>query len=102
MALPAECPICGRTGQVPPTYLGRRVRCPRCSSFFTVLGLPSPVGNSIGERIVTLSMTQIRGGGTVVLFVGIFSPIINGRLPNCPQPFSVHNQPVSASLTTRS
>jgi hypothetical protein len=42
MSIAVACPTCVRTGQVPDTYAGRRVRCPQCKTFFTAAGSPAP------------------------------------------------------------
>jgi Protein of unknown function (DUF4013) len=36
------CPKCGANGRVPDTFIGRRVRCPRCQEPFTVTAAPEP------------------------------------------------------------
>jgi hypothetical protein len=36
------CPNCGANGRVPDTFIGRRVRCPKCQAPFTVTAGPEP------------------------------------------------------------
>src|SRR5690349_19837341 len=36
------CPHCGANGRVPDTFIGRRVRCPKCQQPFTVAAPAGP------------------------------------------------------------
>lgn len=38
MPITAECPLCATKGQVPSSFSGKRVKCPKCCNMFVVSG----------------------------------------------------------------
>src|SRR5262245_39875353 len=51
MAIPTTCPSCGNAGQVPDSYAGRKVECPKCLRRFSI-----PAGEPEEEEIPLLDL----------------------------------------------
>lgn len=47
MSVAVKCPTCGRAGQVPDTFAGRKVRCPGCAAKIPVAAPAVPAGGAL-------------------------------------------------------
>jgi hypothetical protein len=89
MSLTAECPTCARTGDVPDTYRGRRVRCRQCGTFFTVApaaasSLSKNPTNGVQEPATAAELDA--GAGFSGLAPGPLSPQSSGEAENSSDP----------------
>jgi len=50
MPITTECPLCSTKGQVPSSFNGKRVKCPKCCNLFLVTAGPGTGGSHAGNQ----------------------------------------------------
>jgi hypothetical protein len=59
MPITTECPLCSTKGQVPSSFNGKRVKCPKCCNLFLVTAPAGTAGSYAGNQKI-----QIPGSGS--------------------------------------
>lgn len=82
----AQCPSCGRKGNVPDKALGRQVKCPGCASTFTVTASNGSASDAPKEPAPAATSGSASGDKKAPWFAGKEGGTANGASTPAPTP----------------